>query len=106
MRAVVSAPPAGGYGTITWMVRVGHAACAVAVRMKEVAAKPASKVRRESLFVSIADPRILLGGLFDTDCRPQGSNDQDGGSSAKGSSTGTPSGAKCLAFRDRIVNAC
>src|ERR1700730_10516069 len=43
MRAVVSAPLAGGYGTITWMGRV-----AVAVRTKGAVARPARSVRRET----------------------------------------------------------
>src|ERR1700759_2130230 len=54
MRAVVSAPPAGGYGTITCTGRVGYAGWAAARRMKGAVARPASSVRRESLVLGIA----------------------------------------------------
>src|SRR5580658_5937119 len=46
MRAVVSAPPAGGYGTMTRTGRLGHAACARACPIKGAAAIAASIVRR------------------------------------------------------------
>src|SRR5580704_879588 len=46
MRAVVSAPPAGGYGTMTRTGRFGHAACACALPASGAAAIAASIVRR------------------------------------------------------------
>src|SRR5258708_12811528 len=46
MRAVVSAPPAGGYGTMTRTGRFGQAACARALPIKGVAAIAANTVRR------------------------------------------------------------
>src|SRR5580704_1144027 len=46
MRAVVSAPPAGGYGTMTRTGRVGQAACARAFPIKGAAATAVNKVRR------------------------------------------------------------
>src|SRR5580693_5752098 len=46
MRAVVSAPPAGGYGTMTRTGRLGQAACARALPINGAAATAVNKVRR------------------------------------------------------------
>src|ERR1700691_257249 len=46
MRAVVSAPPAGGYGTMTRTGRFGHVACARAFPTNGAAAIAANTVRR------------------------------------------------------------
>jgi hypothetical protein len=51
---VVSAPPAGGYGTMTRTGRLGQAACARACPTSGAAANPASNVRRVRAFPGMA----------------------------------------------------
>src|ERR1700726_883352 len=54
MRAVVSAPPAGGYGTMTRTGRLGHVVWASAWLMSGADANPANSVRRVRLVPDIA----------------------------------------------------
>src|SRR3984957_15168636 len=62
-RAVVSAPPAGGYGTMTRTGRFGQAACALAVPANGAAAIAASIVRRVRSIPDMDRPFSFDGNL-------------------------------------------
>src|SRR5580704_12358433 len=63
MRAVVSAPPAGGYGTMTRTGRLGQAACASACPTSGAAAIAANSVRRVRAVPSMARSVSFDGNL-------------------------------------------
>src|SRR5580704_623109 len=71
MRAVVSAPPAGGYGTMTRTGRLGQAACACAFPTKGAAAIPPNNVRRVR-----AVPGMARSVSFDGNLAPDRGRDR------------------------------
>src|SRR6202035_5776938 len=63
MRAVVSAPPAGGYGTMTRTGGVGQATCASARPTSDAAAIAANSVRRVRAVPGMARSASFDGNL-------------------------------------------